>query len=310
MTRKDTIALLILSGIWGSSYLFIAFAAESLPPMTLVAIRLLIGAASLQILLRVRGVRLPREARTLAALAFMGLFNNVIPFTLITWAESPGAQQIGSGLAALLIGAVPIFTVIIANFALRDERFTLLRVIGVLIGFSGVIVLVSPTLGVSGGEQSLGGALATLVASMSYAAAITFSRRYLSYVKPIVIGAMQMTFSILFLIPTALLIEQPQLAGVPARAWFSLLWLGLLGSGIAYILFFGLVQNIGATRTSIVTYISPGISLILGIAFNGESLHWTLLAGLVLIIGGAIIVNRRRAPAPVTRVEPLRGTAR
>jgi drug/metabolite transporter (DMT)-like permease len=310
MTRKDTVALLVLSVIWGSSYLFIAFAAESLPPMTLVAIRLLIGAASLQILLRMRGVRLPREARTLAALAFMGLFNNVIPFTLITWAESPGAQQISSGLAALLIGSAPIFTVIIANFALRDERFTFMRVTGVLIGFVGVLVLVSPTLDGSGGEQSLGGAVATLVASISYAVAITFSRRYLGHIKPIVIGAMQMTFSTLFLIPAALLIEQPQLAAAPARAWYSLLWLGLLGSGIAYVLFFGLIQNIGATRTSIVTYISPGISLILGVVFNGESLHWTLLAGLVLIIGGAIIVNRRMTPSSATRIEALRGTAR
>jgi drug/metabolite transporter (DMT)-like permease len=88
------------------------------------------------------------------------------------------------------------------------------------------------------------------------------------------------------------------------------LWLGLLGSGIAYVLFFGLIQNIGATRTSIVTYISPGISLILGVVFNGESLHWTLLAGLVLIIGGAIIVNRRTTPSSATRIEALRGAAR
>ena len=298
MNRKDSIALLLLSAIWGSSYLFIAIGAEALPPITLVAIRLLIGAAALQIVLRLRGIRLPRSPKVLAALAFMGLVNNVIPFTLITWAVTPGPQQLNSGLAAVLTAAVPIFTVIIAHFALKDERFTALRALGVLVGFAGVAALMSPRLSGAGGDQSLSGAAAVVGAAISYAVAVTFSRRVLSTLPPIVIGAMQMTWSVLLLIPLSLLVDRPSLADTPARAWFAVAWLGLLGSGIAYILFFRLIQSIGATRTAMVTYLMPVVAVILGAVFNNESIHWTLIAGLLLVVGGAALVNRKPKPRP------------
>ncbi|MGH2593916.1 MAG: DMT family transporter [Anaerolineae bacterium] len=310
MNRKDTLAVLALSSIWGSSYLFIAIGAESLPPITLVAIRLLIGAAALQIALRLRGIPLPSAPRTLAALAFMGLTNNIIPFTLITWAETPGPQQINSGLAAVLTAAAPIFTVIIAHFTLKDERFTALKVSGVLLGFTGVVVLMSLKLTGFDGDQSLLGALGVVGAAVSYAVAIIFARRVLSKVPPMVIGAMQMTWGTFLLMPLALLVERPSLTGVTAQAWFAVAWLGVLGSGIAYILFFGLVQSIGATRTTIVAYLMPIVAVILGAIFNNESIHWTLIAGMVLIIGGAAIVNRkpkpRSAPSEVA-VSPATG---
>jgi len=296
MHRRDAIELLALSAIWGSSYLFIAIGTQSMPPLTLVTIRLLVGAAALQIVLRARRMTLPRAPRALAGLAFMGLSNNIIPFTLITWAETPGAQQVNSGLAAVLVAAVPIFTVIIAHFALRDERFTALRVTGVLVGFLGVAVLMSPRFDRAGGEQQILGALAVVVASASYAAAVVFSRRALKGIAPIVLGAVQMTFSAAMLLPFALLIERPSLADVRPEAWFAVGWLGLLGSGIAYILYFGLIQRIGATRTTMVTYLSPIVAVVLGAAFNDESLEWTLLAGMALIISGAVLVNRKSRP--------------
>jgi len=297
MSRKDTIALLALSGIWGSSYLFIAFGGESLPPLTLVAFRLLIGAGALQLVLRLRNIPVPRAPKVLAALAFMGLMNNIIPFTLITWSEAPGPQQVNSGLAAVLIAAVPIFTAMIAHFALRDERLTLLRVLGVVVGFAGVVVLMSPRLNGIGGEQGLLGALAVITAALAYGIATIFSRRVLTGVAPIVLGAVQMTWSSLALLPIAFLIERPVLADVTTRAWFSVAWLGLLGSGLAYIFYFGLIRSIGATRTTMVTYISPIVAVILGAVFNAESIHWTLIGGMVLIIGGAVIVNRKSKPA-------------
>jgi drug/metabolite transporter (DMT)-like permease len=298
MHRKDTIELLVLSGIWGSSYLFIAFGGESLPPITLVAIRLLIGAGALQLVLRLRGIALPRAPKVLAALAFMGLMNNIVPFTLITWAETPGPQQVNSGLAAVLIAAVPIFTTILAHFALKDERFTALRVIGVVIGFAGVVVLMSPRLNGISGDQELLGALAVVAAALAYGVAAIFSRRVLTGVAPIVLGAVQMTWSSLTLLPIALLLERPVLADVTARAWFSVVWLGLLGSGLAYIFYFSLIRNIGATRATIVTYISPIVAVILGALFNAEPIHWTLMVGMVLIISGAVIVNRKAATMP------------
>lgn len=306
MNRKDTLDLLALSAIWGSSYLFIAFAAEALPPITLVALRLLIGAVSLLIILRLRHIPLPTAPKTLAALAFMGLFNNAIPFTLITWAESPGGQQINSGLAALLVGVVPILTVVIANFTLKDERFTTFRVAGALIGFVGVVVLMSPQLATGSGDQSLSGSLAVFAASVSYAISLIFSRRALSHVKPIVIGATQMMWSTSLLLPLAILIEQPQLANVPARAWVSLLWLGLVGASLAYILYFRLIQSAGATRASMVTYISPVVGVILGILFNSETIHWTLIIAAFLIISGAMLVNRK----PREKMQPVRDDPR
>jgi drug/metabolite transporter (DMT)-like permease len=298
MARRDAIALATLSAIWGSSYLFIAIGTQSLPPITLVAIRLLIGAVALQIVLRVGSIPIPSAPRTLAALAFMGLVNNVIPFTLITWSETPGPQQINSGLAAVLTAAVPIFTVIIAHFVLQDERFTAPKVIGVLVGFAGVIVLMSPRLAGIDRDHSPLGALAVVGAAMSYATAATFSRRALSHVPPIVISATQMTWGSVLMIPLALLVERPSLAGVPVQAWFAVIWLGLLGSGLAYVLFFGLIQRVGATRTTIVTYLMPIMAVTLGAIFNAEPVQWTLVAGMILILGGAVIVNRRSAPRP------------
>lgn len=309
MDRKDTTALLLLSAIWGSSYLFIAIGAESMPPLTLVAFRLLIGAAALQIVLRLRRTALPRSPKTLAALAFMGLTNNIIPFALITWAEVPGPHQVNSGLAALLVAAMPIFTVVFAHLALHDERFTTLKVVGVLMGFAGVAVLMSPRFGSeSGGAQAILGALAVVVAAISYAVAAIFSRRALSGTPPIVIGAMQMSWSTLLLLPIALLVERPTLASIAPGAWFAVGWLGLLGSGIAYILYFGLIQRVGATRATTVTYLGPIVAVILGVLFNDETLHWTLIAGMVLIIGGAAIVNRRPAP-PAARPEAITSPA-
>lgn len=296
MSRRDTIALLSLSAIWGSSYLFIAIGGESLPPLTLVTMRLLIGASALLAVLRVRRLALPRAPKTLAALAFMGLSNNVIPFTLITWAETPGAQQVSSGLAAVLIAAVPIFTAIIAHAALKDERFTAAKTFGVVLGFVGVGVLMSPRFDTQRGEQALLGALAVVVAALAYAVAAVFARRVLRGVAPIVIGATQMAWSVLILIPLAALIERPDLAAIPFRAWFAVGWLGLLGSGIAYILYFGLIQHVGATQTTLVTYLSPIVAVILGALFNDESIHWTLIAGMAMIVGGAMIVNRRPRP--------------
>ncbi|HEY4691766.1 MAG TPA: EamA family transporter [Anaerolineae bacterium] len=298
MNRKDTMALLVLSAIWGSSYLFIAIGTEALPPLTLVTIRLLIGAAALHTVLLARRRPLPRSRKTLAALAFMGLSNNIIPFALIAWSEAPGLHQVNSGLAAVLVAAVPIFTVILAHFALHDERFTALKVSGVLIGFVGVAVLMSPRFNSVAGKQAILGALAVIAASIAYAIAAIFSRRMLGGVQPILIGAIQMTWSVVLLLPVALLVERPSLANVPLRAWFAVGWLGLLGSGIAYILYFGLIQRIGATQTTMVAYISPIVAVILGAVFNEEQIEWALLAGMVLIIGGAVLVNRRPQPRP------------
>jgi len=296
MNRKDWVALLLLSAIWGSSYLFIAKGTESLPPLTLVALRLSIGAGALLAVLILRKAALPRSGKTWIALAFMGMTNNIIPFGLITWAETPGGHQVNSGLAAVLVAAVPIFTVVFAHFALRDERFTGLRVAGVLMGFVGVVVLMSPRLGGEGREQAILGALAVVAASMAYALAIVFARRVLTGTPPIVLGALQMSWSVAMLLPVALLVERPALAQAPFEAWFAVVWLGLLGSGVAYILYFGLMQRVGATRTTMVTYISPIVAVFLGIVFNEEAVHWTLLAGMLLIIGGAAAVNRKPKP--------------
>ncbi len=298
MHRRDSLALLLLSAIWGSSYLFIAIGTESMPPLTLVAMRLLIGAAALHAVRQVRGIPLPRAPKTLAALAFMGLANNIIPFGLITWAETPGPHQVDSGLAAVLVASVPIFSVILAHFVLHDERFTVLTATAVLMGFVGVVVLMSPRFEGESGEQALLGALAVIAASASYAIAAIFSRRALGGTPPIILGAVQMTWSAALLLPVVALIERPALAAVKPDAWFAVAWLGLLGSGIAYILYFGLIQRIGVTRTTMVTYLGPIVAVILGAVFRNEALEWTLLAGMALIIGGAAIVNRRPAPKP------------
>ena len=304
MKLKEWGAFAILGLVWGSSFLWIKVAVEEIGPFTLVAFRLLFGLIGLLAVVWQKKQSFPRDRKILLAYLFMGAFNTAIPFTLISWGET----LIDSGLASILNGTVPLFTIVIAHFWLHDEKITLPRIAGLIVGFIGVVVLVSRDLRPEGLQGNVWGQLAVIGGALCYAVAITFSRRHLRGQPPLVQSTM-----ILLIADALMWIATPVAEGGVALprlplTWFAIAWLGLLGSCLAYLLFFYLINAWGPTRASLVTYVFPVIGLILGILFLGEAADWRLIAGSLLIVGGIVVVNLKLGPRPARAVAPATTT--
>jgi drug/metabolite transporter (DMT)-like permease len=304
MKLKEWGLFILLGLVWGSSFLWIKVGqGEPMPslglvhpdgstafgPFLLVAFRLLFGLVGMLAVLALRPQSLPRDRRTLLAYAFMGVFNTAVPFVLITWGET----LIDSGLASILNGTVPLFTIVIAHFWLNDEKITLPRLAGLLIGFVGVVVLVSRDLRPEGLTGNVWGQLAVIGAAACYAVAITFSRRYLRNQPPVTQTLMVLLIADALLWAATPVAEGPLVWPTSPLAWFAVAWLGLLGSCLAYLMFFSLINAWGPTRASLVTYVFPVIGLGLGILLLNEAADWRLLAGSALVVAGILAVNAR-----------------
>ncbi|MGH2523561.1 MAG: DMT family transporter [Anaerolineales bacterium] len=295
MKLKEWGAFAVLGLVWGSSFLWIKLAVQEIGPFTLVAFRLLFGLVGLLVVMRLYKQSFPRERKVLLAYLFMGAFNTAIPFTLISWGET----RIDSGLASILNGTVPLFTIVIAHFWLHDEKITLPRLAGLLAGFIGVVVLMSRDLSSTGLTGNLWGQAAVVVGSICYAIAITFSRRHLRGQPPVVQSTMILLLADAMMWLVTPLVESPVRLPALPLTWFAIAWLGLLGSCLAYLLFFYLINAWGPTRASLVTYVFPVIGLILGILFLRETPDWRLLVGSLLIVAGIVIVNLRPRLRPL-----------
>lgn len=293
-SRADWVLFLLLSFFWGSSYLFIKIGVDAgLEPFTLVAFRVAIGFALLGVIGVMSRVEVPRDPRTIGHLAVIGVLSVALPFLLITYAE----QEVDSTLASVINGAIPLIVIVLAAAVLPDERMTAPRVAGLLVGFLGLVILVGfdpATMSTSGGLP-----VAALVAStVSYAAGGVYARRFLGGVRPLVLALGELGFALLYVVPLAVLLEGTR--GLPdgPDGWIAVLWLGLLGSGLAFLIFFRLLTRWGATRTSLVAYLIPVFGLTLGAAVLGERVDVALLLGTALIVGGIALVNlRRRSPS-------------
>ena len=303
MRSRQWLLFILLSLAWGASFLFIKLALNDLSPLMIGFVRLVIASATMWII-AVATHRRPRFGRrTWLTLAAMGLFNNSLAFVLIPWGE----QYISSSLAAILNSTVPLFTIVLAHFVVSDERLNNRRVGGLVIGFSGVVVLMAPKGAASvsdlGNLDSLLGSLAVVVASICYAIATVIGRRNLRGEQPVLTSATQLTFGALWLLPVALLSgDLLTLPDVSTFTWLSMLWLGAVGSGLAYLIYFTLLREVGATQVVVVTYVLPFIGVALGVLLLNEPLTWSMIAGLVLILAGLIAINgvpgRRAKPQP------------
>jgi drug/metabolite transporter (DMT)-like permease len=288
----DWLLFVLLGFLWGSSYLFIKIGVDAgLHPFTLIATRLLIGFALLVAVVAIAREGMPRGARMYGHLFMMGIFSVALPFSLITWAE----QSTDSTFAAILNASVPLFTILIAAVALADERITLPRIVGLVIGFVGVAILVGFDPGVIAGTNVLA-ALALIGSSISYATGAVYARRFVHGLRPMIPALFQVGFALLVTGALALLFERP--LSFPARwdAVLAVVWLGLLGSGTAYLVFFRLLGRWGATRTSLVAYLLPVFGIILGAAVLNERVDVRTIGGTALVIAGIALVNARSLP--------------
>jgi drug/metabolite transporter (DMT)-like permease len=302
-TPGDWLIFLALGIAWGSSYLFIKLAVDSFGTFTLITLRLLIGAAFLWSVLRLTHTPVPRDRRMFGHLLVMAVINIVIPFSLITWAE----QSVDSALAAIINSTVPLMVLVIAPMFLPEEPIRVNGVIGLVIGFIGVVLIVSPGLVAADGDPA--GELALLGSSLSYAIGNVYARIKVRGLAPLIPAVFQVTFALLIVASLALVLERPWETAQPdAQAWFSIVWLGVFGSGIAYLAYFRLLSRWGATRTALVAYVLPVIGIVLGFLVLQEPIGLSLIAGTALIIAGVALVNgrwgRRRLFARIPPAEP------
>ncbi len=308
---------LSLAAIWGSSFLFIRIGLdEGIEPMTIVSQRTLFASLLLGAVLLARGGRLPLQWNVWKRMTFMGVTNIVVPFALIAW----GQQYIPSGLASILNAMVPLFTILLAAVALADEHITAAKLAGLGIGFGGVILLALPSVDAARVDDdallALAGMLAVALAAIFYAVASVYTRRRLSghaivrqsdgsrrapTPAEISFGSAFSAFVIITVM--AMIFERPAggIYAFPASAagWLAMIWLGALGTGVAYLLFFRLIERWGATRTTLVTYVIPVVAIMLGFVFLGERLRPLELAGAALIIGGVVLVNANIGQRPL-----------
>jgi drug/metabolite transporter (DMT)-like permease len=293
-TRIEWLIFLALGFMWGSSYLFIKLAVDSFGTFTLITLRLLIGAAFLWVVLRASRTPLPRDRRAYGHLIVMSVINIAIPFALITWAE----QSVDSALAAILNSTVPLMVIVIAPLFLPDEPIRINGVLGLAIGFIGVVLIVSP--GLSGAAGTAAGQIALLGSSLSYAIGNVYARRNVRGLPPMIPAVFQVTFALVIVGVLALVLERPWESARPdLEAWFSVVWLGILGSGMAYLAYFRLLSRWGATRTSLVAYLLPVVGIVLGFLVLSEPIDGSLIAGTALVIAGVALVNGRWGRRPL-----------
>ena len=284
MNAKQLIGFVALTVIWGSSFLWIKLAVREVGPLTVVTIRLAFAVLVLLIFLMARRPAVPRGARMWTVLLAQGLMSTAVPWMLITWAE----QYIDSAVATVLNATVPMFTIVIAHYALRDDRITPRRLVGLLVGFAGVLVLVHEDIriGFGSGGLVLLGNLAMLLSSAFYAVSNVFARAKLRGVPSIVQAFYTMLLADAVMWAVAPVVETPFTLPTLGLTWFAIAWLGVLGAGIAYVIFYYLLHTIGPTRISMVTYTIPVVGVTLGVVFLDERLDWSLVVGTVLIVSG------------------------
>jgi drug/metabolite transporter (DMT)-like permease len=279
--------ILILSAIWGGSFFFVGVAVKEMTPLTIVLCRVGLASMILLAVLRLTGKRLPASPGIWRAFFVIGALNNLIPFSLIVW----GQTHIDSSLAAILNATTPIFSVVLAHLLTGEERLTAGRIIGVIIGWIGVAVLI--------GIESLGGfgvkvlgQLAVVGASLSYACAAIYGRRFKA-MDPVVVSTGMLCASTIMMLPMATIIEQPWHLAPGAATWAALIGLSAVSTAIAYIIYFRVLAVAGATNILLVTFLIPVSAIFLGVVLLGERPGWNAFGGMALIFMGLVAIDGR-----------------
>lgn len=290
MTYQDWGLLFLLSILWGGAFFFAAVAVRELPPLTVVISRTAIAALVLAVILRLRSEGWPFTGRMFHTFFIMGLLNNLLPFSLLFWAQT----MIPSGLASILNATTPIFSIIVAHFLLTDERMALNKVIGIVFGFVGVIILLGGNL-LNNQGFALTGMLACLGAALSYGFAATYGRRF----KTMGFSATQVAFGQLtattfMMVPVVFMFDKPWSLQMPSLSVIAaILMLAIVSTALAYIIFFRLLASAGAVNTALVTLLIPVSAILLGVLILDESLAMRHYAGMMLIAAALLAIDGR-----------------
>lgn len=287
---KARLVWLLLCGIWGSTWLFIKLGLEDLPPFTFAGIRFVIAFLIIFSFIWARGMSLPKTRGAWRLLLITGVLSFSLNYGLVFWSE----QHISSGLAALLQATMPAFGLVFAHFHLPGERLTWLKTFGVVLGVCGVGVVFSNQLAVAGG-LALAGCVAVVFSSLFVAYSNVLVKAYGKNLEPSILAAGQMFFG---LIP--LLLVGIPLEGNPFEfrwtwmAWIALLYLAVVGSVIAFLLYYWLIHNMDVTKTMLIALVTPVVAVILGMIVLDEQLTWRTIAGGAMIMAGLVATRRPR----------------
>ena len=295
MKLRDALEMLLLSAVWGASFILIKLSGADLPPVWVAVGRLTFGSLFLWTVLKMGGHKLPPR-RLLGALVVVGVLNNALPFCLFAWGE----QTVPSSIAAILNATTPIWALLL-GVMLGSAHATRLTAAGVILGFLGVLGVVY---GHSTGDAASAhgfafGVILIAIASFSYAAGAVAAKRWLQGVEPVVIATFQLSLAWLVLLPLAAFGPHPTTLHLKSLAAVTVL--GVFGSGLAYLMFFRLLATISPTRTVAVTYLLPIWGLFWGF-LAGEEIRWTALAGVAVVLVGLVLLNLRTKPAPVAAI--------
>jgi drug/metabolite transporter (DMT)-like permease len=290
MSGNEWLALLVLSVFWAGSFFFVGVQVKALPPFTIVSLRVGLAAIILNVLVKALGKSMPAELSAWRAFFGMGLLNNAIPFCLVVWGQS----HIASGLAAILNATTPIWTVIVAHFLTNDEKMTPNRLLGIAIGFVGVVVLIGPD-SLQGLGTNVLAQLAVLLATVSYAFAGVYGRRFRRMgIEPIVTATGQVTASAILLVPLAVFVDTPWTLAVPPwPVWGAAIGVAVFSTALGYVLYFRILATAGATNLLLVTFLIPVSAILMGAYGLGEHLEIRHVAGLACIGAGLVAIDGR-----------------
>jgi drug/metabolite transporter (DMT)-like permease len=287
----DWALLSALVVMWGSSFMFNKLGVATVPPLTVVAARLALAAATLLFLLYGRGLKLPPLGSIWIAYGVLGVVGNALPFFLITW----GQLVVDSALAGILMAGMPLATLVLAHFLVQGERMTGARVFGFALGFAGIVFLMEPAAveGIGGAAREVISQLAILCGALCYSANSVMAR-LLVRSDFLVAATATLLVSALLVIPLALILDAPWNLRPSLSSAAAIVWLGVGPTAIATILYFRLISSAGPTFMSLVNYLSPAIAVLLGVVLLGEEPGVNAYAGLVLILTGIAISQWRK----------------
>jgi len=291
MKLRNVLEMFLLSAVWGASFILIKLAGDDLPPVWVAVGRLFFGSLLLWTVLKLGRHKLP-PLRLLGPLLAVGVLNNAIPFCFFAWGE----RTVPSSIAAILNATTPIWALLL-GLAVGNARATRLTAAGVALGFLGVLgVVFGHSSAIASGAGTAGflfGTILIAIASFSYGAGAVAAKRWLHGVEPVVIATFQLTLAGVVLLPLAVFGPHP--TALHWKSVAAVTVLGVLGSGLAYLLFFRLLATISPTRTVAVTYLLPIWGLFWGF-IAGEQIHWTALAGVAVVLAGLLLLNLRSRP--------------
>ncbi|GAC1444285.1 MAG: DMT family transporter [Chloroflexota bacterium] len=291
------LAFALLCLIWGSSYLFIRLGLRQLSPLALVGLRLSVGFIVIATVVAYRRQSLWLGQSQLAYAFILATINTSLPFLLIAWGE----VTVPSGLASVLTSTVPIFSVLLAAAVLQDEPVTMPKIGGVAIGFAGVMLLLSRDLTQGSIRWStLLGQGAIVLAAVCYAIGAVFARRTMRGVASLTVATYALAISGLETLTLTLIASRPSLTSLTSTSIWAVLWLGVFGSGLAYILAYYILEEWGAGRYTFIAYMLPMVGLTLGAIFLNEVVDWRILAGSGLVIGGVGLASITRRQSQST----------